>query len=63
MTAHIDYETEFKKLSKSRVYPAYDGLKLTIQDDLSIFNRDRDQISFLLNSCKLPLKKPLKQYR
>ena len=30
MTAHIDYETEFKKLSKSRVYPAYDGLKLTI---------------------------------
>ncbi|MDC3173376.1 hypothetical protein OA966_02300 [Alphaproteobacteria bacterium] len=30
MTAHIDYETEFEKLSKSRVYPAYDGLKLTI---------------------------------
>ena len=30
MTAHIDYETEFKKLSNSRVYPAYDGLKLTI---------------------------------
>ena len=30
MTAHIDYETEFKKLSNSRVYPAYDGLRLTI---------------------------------
>ena len=30
MTAHIDYETEFKKLSNSRVYPAYDGLKITI---------------------------------
>ncbi len=30
MTAHIDYETEYKKLSNNRVYPAYDGLKITI---------------------------------
>ena len=30
MTAHLDYDTIFKKLSKNRVYPAYDGLKLTI---------------------------------
>tara|TARA_A100001011_G_C14211319_1_gene800067 strand:+ start:533 stop:1315 length:783 start_codon:yes stop_codon:yes gene_type:complete len=30
MTAHLDYDTEFEKLSKNRVYPAYDGLRLTI---------------------------------
>ncbi|MDC3149085.1 MBL fold metallo-hydrolase [Alphaproteobacteria bacterium] len=30
MTAHIDYETEYNKLCSSRVFPAYDGLKLTI---------------------------------
>ena len=30
MTAHIDYETEYKKLHNNRVYPAYDGLKITI---------------------------------
>ena len=30
MTAHIDYDTEYKKLSGSSVFPAYDGLKLEI---------------------------------
>ena len=30
MTAHIDYETEYKKLFNNNIYPAYDGLKITI---------------------------------
>ncbi len=30
MTAHIDYDTEYKKLSVGNVFPAYDGLKLEI---------------------------------
>ena len=30
MTAHIDYDTEYKKLFNNCVYPAYDGLKITI---------------------------------
>ena len=30
MTAHIDYNTEYRKLSASNVFPAYDGLKLEI---------------------------------
>jgi len=30
MTAHIDYETEYKKLFNHNIYPAYDGLKITI---------------------------------
>tara|TARA_Y100001935_G_scaffold244631_1_gene237264 strand:+ start:1017 stop:1799 length:783 start_codon:yes stop_codon:yes gene_type:complete len=30
MTALIDYETEYKKLSVFNIYPAYDGLKLYI---------------------------------
>ena len=30
MTAHIDYDTEYRKLSASNVFPAYDGLKLEI---------------------------------
>ncbi len=30
MTANIDYETEYKKLSDNHIYPAYDGLKLEI---------------------------------
>ena len=30
MTAHIDYETEYNKLQKYNIYPAYDGLKIII---------------------------------
>ena len=30
MTAHIDYNTEYRKLSPIGVFPAYDGLKLEI---------------------------------
>ena len=30
MTAYIDYDTEYKKLSSSNIYPAYDGLKIEI---------------------------------
>ena len=30
MTAHIDYETEYKKLFNYHIYPAYDGLKITV---------------------------------
>ena len=30
MTAHIDYKTEYKKLFNNNIYPAYDGLKITI---------------------------------
>ena len=30
MTAHIDYNTEYRKLSAKNIFPAYDGLKLEI---------------------------------
>lgn len=30
MTALIDYDTEYNKLSKNKVYPAYDGLKIRL---------------------------------
>ena len=30
MTAHIDYETEYKKLQKYNIFPAYDGLKILV---------------------------------
>ncbi len=30
MTANIDYETEYKKLSNNCIYPAYDGLRIII---------------------------------
>ena len=30
MTAIIDYDTEYSKLSAKNVYPAYDGLKISL---------------------------------